>query len=151
MEANEDTQAAHTAKVHRPESSASAHSKFTSQSSNSSSTYIQYRNPSGVRDRERVQDNDRRESTGPSLLQELLREKKASRLGEKHRSMDFDASVNVRNGPQSSPIRNASGSRTGRDRDGRPSSGGERALGRKPLGVKEMEEVLHDNTYAQIV
>jgi hypothetical protein len=140
MEAIGDAQAATIARPFRPESSASTRSKFSPQSSNSS-TNVPYRNRGGARDGERAQDNDCCESIGTSFLQELLRERKASRLIDKPRSVDLDVSAKVRSGPRSSPVRNVSSSRTGRERDGRPSSRGERAAGRKPMGVKEMEEV----------
>lgn len=81
-----------------------------------------------------------------SLLQERLREKKAARLSEKRNSMDLDTLQGDRGGVQSSPVGFRTASRAGRDKDvRRPSSSGkvpgERVVGKKGMGIKEMEEV----------
>lgn len=96
-------------------------------------------------DRERVQDrtsNSQRESPGASLLQERLKEKKVARLSERHQITDVEVAPD--NGISKilqTGVR--PGSRPGRDRDGRPSSSGGRPLplGKKGMGLKEMEDV----------
>jgi len=128
----------------RPESSASSHSRLTPQSSNNSSSNLQHRNQSRVRDRGRLQDGPpgtRRESPGSSLLQERLKEKKVARLSERHQSADADVLPDEA-GAKGSPQLGA-GNRLARDRDGRPGSSAGRSLllGKKPMGLKEMEEV----------
>ena len=128
----------------RPESSASSHSRLTPQSSNNSSANLQNRSQSGVRERGRLQDGPpgtRRESPGSSLLQERLKEKKVARLSERHQGTDVDVSHDE-TGQKSSPQLGA-GSRLGRERDGRPSSSRGRPLplGKKGMGIKEMEDV----------
>jgi len=143
MEATEDAQVSSVGRL-RPESSASSHSRLTPQSSNNSSANLQHRSQSGMRDRGRLQDGpsgSRRESPGSSLLQERLKEKKVTRLGERHQSADTDV-LPDEIGPKGSPQIGA-GNRPGRDRDGRPGSSGGRplALGKKGMGLKEMEEV----------
>jgi hypothetical protein len=143
MEAIEDVQNLNTGRVYRPESSASSHSRFTPQSSNNSSANLQHRRQSGMADRERVQgmaQSSRRESPGASLLQERLKEKKVARLSERRQSTNAD--VVSDDGMAKTPHTGAE-SRSGRDRDGRPSSSGGRPLpaGKKGMGLKEMEEV----------
>lgn len=143
MEANEDVQVSAVGRL-RPESSASSHSRFTPQSSNNSSANIQHRSQRGMRDRGRLQDGPpgiRRESPGSSLLQERLKEKKVARLSERHHSAVVDVLPDEAR-PKGSP-QIGSGNRPGRDRDGRPGSSGGRplALGKKGMGLKEMEDV----------
>lgn len=128
----------------RPESSASSHSRLTPQSSNNSSANLPNRSQSGMRERGRLQDGSpglRRESPGSSLLQERLKEKKVARLSERHDGAAVDGSHDEV-GQKGSPQLRA-GSFLGRDRDGRPSSSGGRSLplGKKGMGIKEMEDV----------
>jgi hypothetical protein len=143
METKEDAQVSGGGRL-RPESSASSHSRFTPQSSNNSSANLQHRSQSGMRDRGRLQDGGpgtRRESPGSSLLQERLKEKKVARLSERQQSADVDV-VPDETGAKGSPQTGA-GNRAGRDRDGRPGSSGGRplTLGKKAMGIKEMEDV----------
>jgi hypothetical protein len=119
--------------------------KFTPQSSNGSST--NFTKSHGSRnDTEWNQGRGNTERASPgSLLQERLREKKAARLSERRKSMDIDT-FQDRGGVQSSPVGFRTASRAGRDRDARrPSSSGkgagERVVGKKGMGIKEMEEV----------
>lgn len=132
-------------RVRRPGSSTSSQSKITSQSSNSSSTKLNYRNQISRREGQ-VQDQIHHNHTPTgSFLQERLREKKAYLMNERRNSGDIDALYEDRV-VRSSPVRQESLTGQSRDRDvRRPSSsgkaGGERANGRKSLGVKEMEEV----------
>ncbi len=148
MDANEEPHISAAGKVHRPESSASSRSKFTPQSSNTSSANLQLRSQGSLRDRERIQDraqDDRREAQGASLLQERLKEKKAARLSERRRSRDLDVVVddNATHVTHSSPSRAGQSARIGMDHDGRPSSSGGRTFTKKGLmGIKEMEEVI---------
>lgn len=97
---------------------------------------------------DRAQGN-RRESLGASLLQERLKEKKVARSSERRQSTDLDVLPDD-SGAKSSPQAGAIG-RLGRDRERRPSSSGGRPLplGKKGMGLKEMEEVkpLHLSTH----
>ena len=143
MEANEDAQVPGVGRL-RPESSASSHSRLTPQSSNNSSANLQHRSQSGMRDRGHLQDGPpgtRRVSPGSSLLQERLKEKKVARLSERHQSADGNMLPDEA-GAKGSPQLGA-GNRPARDREGRPGSSGGRPLplGKKPMGLKEMEEV----------
>jgi hypothetical protein len=95
-----------------------------------------------MRERGRLQDGPpgtRRESPGSSLLQERLKEKKVARLSERHQGTEVDVS---HDGQKGSP-QLGTGSRLGREREGRPSSSGGRSLplGKKGMGIKEMEDV----------
>ncbi len=97
-----------------------------------------------MRDRGWLQDGSpgtRRESSGSSLLQERLKEKKVARLSERQQYADIDVSPDG-TGTKGSPQIGA-GNRAGKDRDGRPSSSGGRLLplGKKGMGIKEMEDV----------
>jgi hypothetical protein len=143
MEVNEDMPMFGVGRL-RPQSSASSHSRFTPQSSSNSSANLQHRSQNGMRDRGRLQDGapgTRRESPGSSLLQERLKEKKVARLSERRQSADIDM-LPDEPGPKGSPQPGA-GNRPGRDRDRRPGSSGGRPLpvGKKGMGLKEMEVV----------
>jgi hypothetical protein len=113
---------------------------MTPQSSNASTK---------LRDRERTHEkgqSDRRDSPGAILLQERLKEKKAAMFSEHRRSIDVEALGDER-GPYGTP-RNASTSRSGRDRDVTQGSNGERLAGKKGMGVKEMEEVIAHSRFS---
>ncbi|CZR58272.1 uncharacterized protein PAC_08163 [Phialocephala subalpina] len=102
----------------RPESSASSHTRMTPSSSNSSSIHLP-KNNTGAKG-----------SSGVSLLQERLRERKVeSARQNRRRSVDLSTSVNVRD-VQSSPVK-ATMMRDER----RPSSSGVRDGG---MGVKQI-------------
>lgn len=129
----------------RPPSSASSRGRYTPQSSNGSfavQQQQQYRANSSGRDsqsdRQQQRDLEQRDNSGPSLLQERLREKKAARLSERGQSVDADmGAVSM-----SSPIRDTAGTvRQARDSSDRPSSRGGRQISKKGMGIKEMEEV----------
>ena len=103
---------------------------------------LQNRSHSGLRERERIHEraqSDRRESPGAILLQERLKEKKAAMLNEHRRSTDAEV-LGEEKGCYGTP-RQVSTSRFGKDRDVTPSSNGDRLIGKKGMGVKEMEEV----------
>lgn len=72
--------------------------------------------------------------SGASLLQARLRERRGRDM---RMSADFARDMDLRRGMHSSPAR---GSRIGRD-EGRPSSSGVNQPTKKPMGVKQMEEV----------
>jgi hypothetical protein len=74
------------------------------------------------------------QSGGASLLQERLRERRGRDM---MMSGDFGRDTDLRREIHSSPTR---GSKTGRD-ERRPSSGGVNQPIKKPMGVKQMEEV----------
>lgn len=143
MEANDEPQFSTSGRHHRPVSRASSsQSRITPQSSNGSATNLQNRANSGLRGRERIHErgqNDRRESPGAILLQERLKEKKAAMLNEHRRSTDVDV-LGEEKSSHGTP-RHVSTSRFGKDRDVTPSSNGDRLMGKKGMGVKEMEEV----------
>lgn len=140
MDINEDNRSSSGGRTYRPESRASSNSRLTPQSSNNSSTNLQYRSQIGLRDRERNQErtpSDRRDSPGALLLQERLREKKAALKNERRSNGDeLEDDSTLRSSPMNSSI-----GRSGRDRDRIPSATGERPLSKKGMGVKDMEEV----------
>ncbi len=148
MEPHESSHMSTAGRPRRPESSASSHSRFTPQSSNSSSANLAYRDTSGRSERDRNFDTDRgtaQESSSEAFLRERIREKRATRLSERQTVMDIDTRHVDRIVAQSSPISGLI-NRGARDRDAqRPTSSGkasgERTVSRKGMGVKEMEEV----------
>src|SRR5438045_3597531 len=136
MYSTDDPQMTAACRSYRPASRASSsQSKATTHSSNGSGLNLQSRNISGLRDRERAQDkghNDRRDSPGALLLQERLKEKKAAMMNEHRIGSDADGSGEER-GAHCMP-RNASMTRSARDRDVTPSSNGERSMGKTGMG-----------------
>ncbi len=154
MEQHESSHMSTAGRPRRPESSASSHSRFTPQSSNSSSANLAYRDPSGRSERDRTFDTDRgtaQESSSEAFLRERIREKRATRLSERQIVMDVETRHVDRVVAQSSPITGGLVSRGARDRDTqRPTSSGkasgERTVSRKGMGVKEMEEVGQSST-----
>src|SRR5436305_4987553 len=121
MESNEEPPLSASGRYPRSESrSSSSQPRVTPQSSNGSAMNLQR-----LRDRERTHEkgqSDRRNSPGAILLQERLKEKKAALLNEHRRSTDVEA-VSDERGSYSTP-RNASTSRSCRDRDVAQSSNG---------------------------
>lgn len=141
MEAFESRQDGTPGKYRRPESSLSGNTRLTPQSSNSSSANLPQRLHTARSDRDRGKGQ---EGGGGSLLQEKLREMKASRLNDRRPSLDLESLHGIR-AAQSSPMTHGS-NRLPRDRETlRPGSSGkmagERPAGKKGMGVKEMEEV----------
>ncbi|KAI9733800.1 MAG: hypothetical protein M1818_007067 [Claussenomyces sp. TS43310] len=143
MEASIDTPAS-ASRSRRSDSRASTRSRTTAQSSNSSSTNLHTRGYGDRRDGETAQERRQSERTpAGSLLQERLKEKKAARLSERKQSVDVDTPLERM--IQSSPVRY--GSAGGASVDGRrPSSSGkagvEKTIGKKGMGVKEMEQAV---------
>lgn len=115
----EDGDLGSSRRSYRPESSLSSHTRMTPSSSNSSAAHL----PRTVGT-----------SSGTSLLQERLRERKAEVAARAARRRSTDLSSNMERAVQSSPVKAA------RDMDQRrPSSGG--VVGGKGMGVKQIEEV----------